>query len=299
MTVAVVGSLNADLLLRVADLPRPGETVLGISSDTQPGGKGANQALAARLAGADVVMVGAIGDDAQGQVALRLLRDAGVDLSAVRVDELPTGLAVVTTDADGENSIVVVAGANGSMDADAVAEAAPAYATADLVVVQGELPVEAVAAVARAAAGRLVVNLAPAVPVAADVLRRADPLVVNEIEAAAALEILTGASAGEEAPQVLAERLHRAGVPSVVVTVGADGCIVVTSGGTTQVPSPHVHVVDTVGAGDAYVGALAARLDRGDDLVEAARFAVRFAAASVRHHGAQPSYPRSLDELPE
>lgn len=299
MTIAVVGSINADLLLKVRRLPRPGETVLGRSGDVQPGGKGANQALAARLAGAEVTMVGACGDDPNADAALRLLRQADVHLDHVQVASAPTGLAVVTTDERGENCIVVSPGANALVDRCFVAGAAAGFMDASIVIVQGEIPADAVDAVAERTAGRLVVNLAPVIAMTARVLRQADPLVVNEIEAVSALNILEPDAAASSNGESLAGQLLAAGARSIVITLGAAGCIVATPESTHRVRSPQVTAVDTVGAGDAFVGALCARLDDGDDLITAARFAARFAAASVRYPGAQQSYPTDLSSLPE
>lgn len=298
MSVVVVGSINADLNLRVSWLPRPGETLLGKGGSTTPGGKGANQALAARLAGAETSMVGAVGTDALADTSLELLRQAGVDLSAVEVVEGPTGLAVVSVDDEAENAIVVVAGANAAVTPELVEKHAAVISGADVVVVQGELPAESVTAVAGLVQSRLLVNLAPVIALSAEVLQAADPLVVNEHEAAGALDIL-GVNSGDTDESSMLQSLLDAGVASVVLTVGARGALIGTPGGIVQVPSPRVTAVDTVGAGDGFVGALAARLAEQQPLVEAARHAVRFAAASVQHTGAQPSYPQPGDALPE
>lgn len=227
----------------------------------------------------------------------------------------PTGLALVTVDADGENSIVVVPGANARVDGAHVDAHRALVAAAAVVVVQGEIPragIERAAAVAR---GRLVLNLAPVVDVAPDTLRRADPLVVNEHEARLVLAALDGADqAGpartdEDGPartdeDAVAARLVAHGVRSVVITLGARGALVRSGGGDTDgrgvtVPAPRVTVVDTTGAGDAFVGALAARLAAGDDLLAATRLAVRAGAAAVRGPGAQASLPGAQDVLPD
>lgn len=296
MTVTVVGSINADLLVALDSIPAPGETVLGHDGHIAPGGKGANQALAARLAGADTAMVGAVGSDAFAEPALALLRAAGVRLDAVTSIEGPTGIAVVMTDAAAENSIAVVPGANGSMTPELVQAAAADISGADVVVVQGELPPPCVTQAAELTRGRLLVNLAPVVALDAEVLRRADPLVVNEHEAAGALALLGGAAREDE--RGLVQALLDAGARSVVLTVGSRGSLLGTADGIEQISSPVVEAVDTVGAGDAYAGSLAARLASGDDLATAARFASRYAAATVTKPGAQPSYPRGDADLP-
>ncbi|MGM0386722.1 MAG: ribokinase, partial [Actinomycetota bacterium] len=266
--IAVVGSLNADLLVRVARHPRPGETLHGSGGDIAPGGKGANQALAAALLGGDVAMVGAVGDDAHAGPTTALLRGAGVDLAAVRVVPGPTGLALVTVADSGENAIIVVPGANGTMDAAAVETAADTIAAAGIVVLQGEIPRDGIERAAALATGRLVVNLAPVLELDRWVLEAADPLVVNEHEAALALDQL-----GLPAPdgtEAAVRALLGAGVRSVVVTLGADGALVADGDGVARVTSPAVRVVDTTGAGDAFAGALAFRLSRGEGLREAA-----------------------------
>ena len=294
--IAVVGSLNADLLVRVARHPRPGETLHGSGGEIAPGGKGANQALAAALLGADVAMVGAVGDDAWAGPATALLRDAGVDLGALRVVAGATGLAIVAVADSGENAIIVIPGANGTMGAATVEEATGTIAGADIVVLQGEIPRDGIERAAALTAGRLVVNLAPVLEVARWVLEAADPLVVNEHEAALVLDQL-GLPAARDA-QAAARALLGAGVRSAVVTLGADGALVADGDGVTHVPSPQVEVVDTTGAGDAFVGALAFRLSQGERLRVAAAFAARVGAFACTGHGAQPSYPRAGDVLP-
>lgn len=306
--VVVVGSTNADLLTQVEVHPAPGETLIGRSMTVLPGGKGANQAVAAARLGAATTFIGAVGTDEFAEQALSGLRAAGVDLSALTVCDGPTGIALVTVSADGENSIVVIPGANGRMDAAAVSAHADVVAGAAVVVVQGEIPRSGTEAAA-ATTGRLVVNLAPVIDVDPAVVRAADPLVVNEHEAALALAALdrdAGRSVGapvrmddEAAEQRVADALLANGVRSVVLTVGARGALVAEVEGTVRVPSPRVEAVDTTGAGDAFVGALAYRLAAGDTLVDAARLAARVGAYAVGGSGAQPSYPGAGDTLPE
>lgn len=298
MSVVVVGSINADLHLRVIRHPKPGETLLASGGTLSPGGKGANQACAAALAGAQTVLLGAVGSDDATEPALRLLSRAGVELGhIVQLSETPTGLAVVTVDEHGENTVLVVPGANQCVSVDMVAGWEPIIRTADVVVVQGEIPPEASAAATGVAPHRVVVNLAPVVEVESALLLRADPLVVNEHEAKDALRQLTGQDAASPASMV--EALLKAGVASVVLTLGAQGALVGQGATVHQIAAPQVVAVDTVGAGDAFVGALAARLDAGDVLLEAARYATRFAAYTVQRDGAQSSYPAAGTELPE
>lgn len=289
--VVVLGSLNADVFARVQRHPRPGETVLGSGGEVRAGGKGANQAAAAALAGAPVLMVGAVGDDAYAAVATGNLARAGVSLDAVRTVDGPTGLALITVSADGENSIIVIPGANAHVGEPELAHLENICA-GDILVLQGEVPIEAVTAAARAATARgarVVVNLAPVVALPAEVLRLADPLVINEHEGEGALTLLdadpTGLSPGQ-----LCEALRARGVPSVVMTLGGEGSLIAADA-LTQIPAEKVAVVDTTGAGDAFAGALAAGLCAGEDLVSAAHRATRFAAEAVQHDGAQDSYP--------
>ncbi len=311
--VVVVGSINVDLLLRVDRHPGPGETLLGGSAEHLAGGKGANQAVAAARSGARTAMVGAVGDDATSEVALEHLRGAAVDLTSVGVEPGPTGLAVVTVAANGENTIVVIAGANAAVTPDVVRAAAPVIRDARLCVLQAEIPLAAVeeaVALARAAGVRVVLNVAPAVRLSWETLRAADPLVVNQHEASilldgGAVEAVTGGDAAAQRPVdpvvaagiAAARALRGLGVPSVVVTLGGAGSVTL-DGDIAVIPARPVPVVDTTGAGDAFVGALAAGLAAGRSLVDAATHATRVAAASVQRLGAQASYPWKDDPLP-
>lgn len=315
--VVAVGSINVDLLLRVDRHPRPGETLLGDSGEYSAGGKGANQAVAAARSGARTAMIGAVGSDPTAETALEHLRGADVDLSAVRTVPGPTGLAVVALAADGENTIIVVPGANAAVTPEVVRESTAVIRQASVCVLQAEIPlasVEEAVRLARDAGVRVVLNVAPAARLPWETLRAADPLVVNEHEASILLE--AGASAAGEADvpapdgdddartggdvpgAAVARALRAAGVPSVIVTLGGAGSVVVDDGGTHVIPARVVPVVDTTGAGDAFVGALAAGVAAGRSLPEAAAQATRVAAASVQRLGAQASYPRAGDPLP-
>ncbi|MHA6513585.1 ribokinase [Tessaracoccus sp. Z1128] len=297
MNVVVVGSLNVDLHLRLARHPIPGETLLAEGGNLSPGGKGANQACAAALAGAQTTLLGAVGSDDSRHTALRLLSEAGVDLSHIVGVDGPTGLAVVSVSADGENTVVVVSGANAQVDPAMIRRWAPLIAEAGLVVSQGEISADALRAVSDVVSGRWLLNLAPVIELDPAVIRRADPLVVNEHEAEAVLAQLGGSYTG--GPQDLVLALRAQGVASVVLTLGAQGALIAGKEGVDRITSPRVDAVDTVGAGDAFTGALAARLAEGAGLVEAARYAARFAAYSVQFEGAQSSYPRPDTQLPE
>ncbi|WP_205693773.1 ribokinase, partial [Cellulomonas sp. IC4_254] len=293
--VVVVGSINADLVVQVERHPHPGETLLGHTSTVLPGGKGANQAVAAARLGAEVALVGAVGEDPNAETALAGLRDAGVDLEHVTVVDAPTGLAVVTLSDDAENTIVVVPGANASVSPRLVDAAADLVAAARVCVVQAEIPLATVAHVAEVAAAggtRLLLNVAPAAELPPETVRAADPLVVNEHEAA----ILLGRRDREPADAV--RELAGLGVRSVVVTLGAGGVVGVEDGEAWSLPAPQVDALDTTGAGDAFVGALAAGIADGLPVRQAAALATRVAAASVTRLGAQPSYPWRGEDLP-
>lgn len=293
--VVVVGSINVDLVAQVSRHPAPGETVLGRSSTTLPGGKGANQAVAAARLGAGVALVGAVGTDANAAVALSGLQEAGVDLGHVRTVDTATGLAIVTVADDGENSIVVVPGANGAVTPGVVDAAAPLVAQARVCVLQAEIPVASVVRAAEAAhrsGVRVLLNVAPATPLPPEVLALADPLVVNQHEAA----VLLGRPLADA--RQATDELADLGVPSVVVTLGAAGALGRDRGEAWSLPARAVEPRDTTGAGDAFVGALASRLAAGDTVRQAAQHATRVAAASVTRLGAQPSYPWKGDRLP-
>ena len=292
--VVVVGSVNADLVVGVERRPAPGETVLGSDLATYPGGKGANQAVAAARLGGRVAVLGRIGDDGHGALLRASLADAGVDLDHLLVTEGPSGVALITVDTDGDNSIIVSPGANARLVPADVERARPLLTGAAVVSFQLEIPIETVEAAARTAAGagaRVVLNLSPPAPLPGGLPALCDPLVVNEHEAAYLL-------GRRDDPAAMATGLLEQGPRSVLVTLGADGALVADRSGVTAVPSPEVEVVDTTGAGDAFTAALCLRLARGDGLVDAARFAARVGAAAVRKPGAQSSYPAADEELP-
>ena len=296
--IVVVGSINADLTTRVARHPNPGETLMGDGGSFSAGGKGANQAVAAGLLGADVAMVGAVGTDPQAEAALAPMRRAGVDMRAVTATGVTTGLAVITVDDAGENTIVVVPGANADVTHSYVDAHAELIAGAEILLMQGEIPASGFNRAADLATGRLVVNLAPVVPVGRPQLLRADPLLANEHEAALVLEQL-GAPTDSTDPRVLAHALLEQGFKSVVLTLGADGALVADATGLTDIPTPRVEAVDTTGCGDAFAGAFVARLAEGAALDDAARYAARVGAFAATGHGAQDSYPSVDDVLPE
>ncbi|CAB0588960.1 ribokinase [Corynebacterium diphtheriae] len=296
-SMTVVGSINADVSIQVARHPSPGETVLGHDSTISPGGKGANQAVAAALQGASVSFVGAVGNDTYADHALKILRSAGVNLDAVETIDDNTGVAYIQVSDDGENSIIVIPGANAHVTADYVEHHRKPIEDADIVLLQGEIPADGFSAAVQAARGTVVVNLAPVIDVDRDCLLRADPLMANEHEAALILEQL-GAPVTSEDPRVLIEALCTQGFASVVLTLGGHGALVADASGVTPIATPYVTAVDTTGAGDAFAGAFVARRLQGDSLIDAATFAARVGAFSVQGRGAQTSYPSESDTLP-
>ena len=296
--IVVVGSINVDLTAHTRRHPRPGETLHGTGGQMLPGGKGANQAVAAARMGGDVRMIGAVGTDAQAQVGLAGLRAAGVDLDGVREVEGPTGLAIVTVAEDGENPIVVIAGANASVDAAQITAAKDVIAASSIVVCQGEIPREGIEALPALVTGRFLHEPAPVMELDPEALRASDPLVVNEHEAALVLAQLTPGTEMPETPEQIVGALREAGIASVVLTLGAQGSLVADADGTHRIPAERVTAVDTTGAGDAFIGALAVGLARGEPLPAAARLASQVGAFAATGHGAQPSCPSTEDELP-
>ncbi|MER5177108.1 ribokinase [Streptomyces sp. NPDC002896] len=291
----VVGSANADLVIGVDRRPGPGETVLGSDLAVHPGGKGANQAVAAARLGARTALLARVGDDAHGRLLLDSQRAAGVDTVGVLTGGAPTGVALITVDPSGDNSIVVSPGANARLTPEDVRAAKALLASARVVSAQLEIPLETVAEVVRGLAdgSRFVLNPSPPAPLPAEVLAACDPLVVNEHEA----RVILGGSAGD-APEEWADGLLALGPRSVVITLGAEGALVADGASAVRVPSVNVAAVDTTGAGDAFTAALAWRLGLGEDLPTAAAFAVRVGAAAVTKEGAQASFP-SLEGLEE
>jgi ribokinase len=315
--ITVLGSLNMDISVTVSRLAGPGETVLGSAARLQPGGKGANQAVAAARLGASVRMAGCCGDDAFGGALRSALEAAGVDITAVRVlAGVPSGLALITVDATGENSITVAPGANGL--AGPPEAAATVAAPCDALVLSAEIPVPVLAAaldLARAAHVMTVVNLAPAPPDASRLLKAGvDWLIVNAPEAAA---ILGRPVAGPAAAQAAAADLAGSGAGHVVITLGPDGAVLAGSGlagpgladpgladpgladpGTAlAVPGFSVRSVDSVGAGDAFVAALGVAVASGVTPPEAVRLACAVAATAVTRPGAQEGLPAVADVL--
>jgi ribokinase len=285
--IVVVGSANMDLVGTAARLPQPGETLLGDDFVMGPGGKGANQAIAAVRAGASCTFLGAIGSDEFGVTLKARLRASGVDTAHVRVAYGTSGVAVINVDRAGENTIVVIPGANASFVGLTEAEIA-VIADADVLVCQLEIPVETVAVaarVAREAGTRVVLNAAPASPLPQELLDNVDVLIVNEGEARA----ITGASRDDTASLLTV-------VPRAVMTLGGAGAWYGDRDGASErIPPVPVKVVDSTAAGDAFTGAFAVAWGEGRDVLEAVRWANAAGAACVRRMGASASLPHRAD----
>lgn len=292
MDVFVVGSINQDFVLKVGRRPEPGETVTDAGLSLHNGGKGANQAAAAALLGASVAMLGRVGDDGLGEPLIRALEEKGVDTNFVEVvEDESTGAAFVTLTPDGENAITVAPGANRRIRPEDIDAASEAMGEAKVLVAQMEVSAETVGRAVEAAVSggvRPLVNLAPPMELPDEILEKLDPLVVNEHEAAFLLgEKIEGVDGALSAVRGLISL----GPTSAVVTLGSDGAVYAEGEDTGHVPAPAAEVVDTTGAGDAFVGALAAKLSKGASLKDAVSYAVRAGAAAVTLEGAQSALP--------
>lgn len=295
--VAVVGSLNMDLVVRSPRMPQPGETLVGQTFAQVPGGKGGNQAVAAARLGASVAMIGRIGSDGNGAQLKQGLEVEGIDCGGVSVDAaLPTGVALIIVDDASQNSIVIVAGSNGALTPALIAERDGTIRDADVVVCQLETPGDTVLAAMQSARrhGRTVVlNPAPVTaPLPRHWLEATDFVIPNEIEAAA----LTGIKVDSpDAARRAAWALREQGARTVIITLGGQGVFVLGAQegetGGTHYPARRVQAVDTTAAGDTFVGGFSASLASGSSVDEAVRFGLAAAALSVTRAGAQPSIP--------
>ncbi|HXD88541.1 MAG TPA: ribokinase [Urbifossiella sp.] len=298
--VCVVGSSNLDMNAYVERLPLAGETRTGQRFTTGYGGKGANQAVMAARLGAEVRFIGRVGDDIFGRDMLANFQNEGIDTTHVLVTEsTSSGVAIITVDTVGRNSIVVIPGANGHLTAADVGAARAAIETAQVLVCQMEVPLEANLAALRIAveAGIPVIfNPAPApTTLPQEVYRSSTVLCVNETEAAR----LAGREVQSiEDAEIVTHLFQERGAKNVIVTFGSSGCLLATANGTVHIPAPQVLAVDTTGAGDAFLGSLAVDLAGGLDLAAAADRACRIAAITVQSAGAQTSFPRRTD-LPD
>lgn len=296
-SILVVGSSNTDMVIRVPELPKPGQTISGGEFQIFGGGKGANQAIAARRAGARVTFIAAVGDDDFGKTAIASIRAEGIETTGIEVDYgAPSGVALIFVNADGENCIGVAPGANARLTPETLIRQKHAFDAAGLLLVQLEAPMETVAAAVSMAASRgvpAILNPAPAKQLSDDLLNNLFCLTPNESEA----EALTGISVVDENTAVAAaDVLLRRGVQNVVVTLGRSGALLRNAEGTHHQPAESVNVVDTTGAGDTFNGVLAAMVVKGATLPEAMETAVAAASISVQSAGAIASIPR-LEQL--
>jgi ribokinase len=290
--IVVLGSLNMDLVLTVPRVPAAGETLTGQGFTQVPGGKGANQALACARMGARVALIGRVGNDAFGEQLRSGLAGDGVSLAYVSVDPAAsTGVAMILVDATAENRIVIVPGANGTLTTDEVDHAATSICAAAMLIVQLETPMSVVqhaVATAHASGVPVLLNPAPAQPLPSALLFMVDYLVPNETEAS----LLTGINVTDaDSAALAAEKLRQQGVQHVLITLGAQGVVIVDASGVRRYPSPVVQAIDTTAAGDTFIGAFAAGISEGMALDDAAQLAVAAAALSVTRHGAQTSIP--------
>ena len=289
--IVVVGSLNMDLVIRAQRHPSPGETITGEAFRTIPGGKGANQAVAAARMGGRVTMIGSVGTDPFGDALVTNLEAAGVETKTIERVENPTGVALITVSASGENTIVLAPGANGAVSPDMVAAHGSTIASADVLILQLEVPLAAVELAAKLAhehGVQVILNPAPAQPLPAQMLACVSYLIPNEHEAALLADLPTN---GPIDAALAASRLQTQSVRGVIVTLGSRGALVLTPEGFSSVPSFPVRVVDSTAAGDAFVGAFSVALSEGRTAVQAARWGCAAGALACTTLGAQPSLP--------
>ncbi|MDK1384159.1 ribokinase [Sinorhizobium sp. 8-89] len=293
--ITVLGSINMDLIATTARLPKPGETVAGTGFSTAAGGKGANQALAARRAGASVRMAGAVGSDSFAEGALALLKEAGADLSLTKTVDAPTGTAHIIVGGDGENVIVVVASANATVSETDATTALETMSAGDTLMLQLEIPaatVEKALAEAKHRGIRSIINIAPLTPEAARLGRMADIVIANETE----FELLAGKSGIDAAAREAAmKQLHQETGQTVIVTLGAEGVIAIHDGAVHRAKGLAIEPVDTVGAGDTFCGYLAAGLDAGLAFADALRQAAVAGSLACLKPGAQPAIPLATE----
>jgi len=295
--VVVVGSINADYVISLQHRPAPGETVGDATLELHPGGKGANQAVAAARSGASVCMVARVGADLIGRTRTEELAAEGINTAHIRVSaDAHTGMAFITLTPDGENAIAVAPGANACLAAADIDAAAAIIAGTKVLAIQLEVPMDSVLRAAELAGdATLILNCAPYRPVPARLLTRTDVLVVNESESGA----LTGfAPSSPEDARRAAVVMQEMGPRAVVVTLGKYGAVVLASRVDQYIPAPRVRAIDTTGAGDAFVGAVAARLARGCSLLEAVAFGVAVGSATTEKVGANAVVPAGLLDDP-
>ena len=292
VTVAVVGSINQDLVLRVPRQPGPGETVLGHGHSTGPGGKGANQAVAAARLGAEVAFFGRVGVDEAGRQMIAVLEEANIDVSGVGVsDDDRTGLAVIALDDAAENAIIVSPGVNARFSPQHLEAAGEVLRRAAVTLIQLEIPMDTVTRAVELTGGQLVLNPAPAQPLSRELLSLVDVLIPNQSE----LALLSGRDELGLLEESAEAAMAITGPRAVVVTMGAEGALIVSERGVEHMPAPKVDAIDTTGAGDTFCGALAEALARGETLGDSVSRAVFAGAAATTRIGAQAAMPTRLE----
>lgn len=293
--ILVVGSSNTDLIIKLAEIPRPGETLLGGEFKTFPGGKGANQAVAAARGGGDVVFIASVGNDSYGDESLKGYRLDNINTENIKICKgIPSGIAMITIAESGENAIAVAPGANAELKPEDLDEAEEAFDEAEFMLVQLETPLETVKKAVDICSEfetRVILNPAPAAELPDEILTKVDIITPNETEA----ERLTGITVrGENEARQAAMKLHERGIKTVIITLGSEGAFVSDqiTGVVKRVPGFEVEAVDTTAAGDVFNGQLAVALAEGLSLEDAIRLAHAGAALSVQKLGAQSSIPR-------
>jgi ribokinase len=290
--IIVAGSMNMDMVVKTSHIPQPGETVLGGTFFMNPGGKGANQAIAVARLGAEVAFIGKIGDDIFGRQSSQLFEDEGVDIAGMVADEdQPSGIALITVDEKGENSIVVAPGANARLYPEDVENSFKNYPDARILLVQLEIPLNTVqfaAELAKKQGVKVILNPAPANKSVPDFYKLIDIITPNVTEA----EMLTGVKITDsDSALVAAKKLRSFGVPTVIITLGSSGAILLDGEDFHHIDAPKVTAVDTTAAGDVFNGALAVAISEGKPLPEATAFACKAASIAVTKLGAQASIP--------
>ncbi|KAF5046434.1 Ribokinase [anaerobic digester metagenome] len=294
--IVVIGSSNTDLIAKIKDFPKAGETIKGVSYFQAMGGKGANQALAAHRLGGDVKFITSLGKDTNGLSTLEYYKKEGLDASlSLLVDDTPSGVAMIWVDEKGENSIVIISGANEMLSSGYIHEIKKEILKADLIVLQMEIPYDTVKTVCDVAYEhnkRVLLNVAPARKLNAEIIKKTHILIVNETEA----EIISGERIHEIGEQAMVDNLLALGAKSVVLTLGSKGCIMRNESEYHKIPAFNVKSIDSTGAGDTFCGALAAGLTEGRNWKDSLIFASAASAICVTRLGAQPSIP-TADEV--
>lgn len=290
--IIVIGSTNMDMVVKTSHIPVPGETVLAGSFFMNPGGKGANQAVAIARLGGEVTFISKVGNDVFGKQSSQLLDDEGINtFYMLSDDELPSGVALITVDELGENSIVVASGANGNFFPSDLEDALDEIAKAEIVLMQLEIPLETVHYVAKYAASKgvqVILNPAPANTLCPELLSYIDLITPNQLEA----EMISGIKVRNiNDAQKAAKAIYKMGVKNIVITLGALGAVICQEGKIQMVAAPKVEAIDTTAAGDAFCGALVVGLSEERTLLESVQFACKVAAISVTRLGAQSSMP--------